>query len=131
MLQLKDTTDVVQALSTMVQASMLSTADASRLTALVQSSSKGQNEDSDSDVGSPDAAVYEGHSGGIIETLEGLKEKASDQLSKARKTETNNIQTFQLLKQSLEDEISNANADLDDAKAGTAASEESKSTATG
>merc|ERR1719281_372628 len=115
----------------MVQASMLSSNDAQTLTALVQSSSKGEAEDSDLGVGSPDAAVYEGHSGGIIETLEGLKEKAESQLDKARKTETKNIQTFQLLKQSLEDEIRNANADLDDAKAGTAASEESKSTATG
>merc|ERR1719359_870175 len=69
--------DVVQALSALVQASMLSSNDAQTLTALVQSS-KGEAEDSD--VGSPDAAVYEGHSGGIIETLEGLKEKASSQL---------------------------------------------------
>merc|ERR1719359_809888 len=115
--------DVTQALSAMVQASMLSSNDAQTLTALVQSSSKAEAEDSDFAVGSPDAAVYEGHSGGIIEILEGLKEKAESQLDKARKTETSNIQNFQLLKQSLEDEIANANADLADAKAGTAASE--------
>merc|ERR1719284_447931 len=125
---------VVQALSAMVQASVLSSADAGRLTALVQSSSSGKGEDSEGgfyDPGAPDAAVYEGHSGGIIETLEGLKEKATDQLDTARKTETSNIQTFQTLKQSLEDEIRNANNELDQAKADTAASTESKETATG
>merc|ERR1740138_1743786 len=113
----------------MVKASMLTSADAGRLTALVQSSS--EDTDSDSDVGSPDAAIYEGHSGGIIETLEGLKEKAESQLDKARKTETANLQNFQLLKQSLEDEIKNANDELDAAKTDTAASKESKETATG
>merc|ERR1719262_601581 len=54
-----------------------------------------------------------------------------DQLDTARKTETSNIQTFQSLKQSLQDEIMNANAELDQAKADTAASTESKETATG
>merc|ERR1719284_867589 len=125
---------VVQALSVMVQASVLSSADAGRLTALVQSSSSAKGEDTDGgfyDPGAPDAAVYEGHSGGIIETLEGLKEKATDQLDTARKTETQNIQTFQLLKQSLEDEIRNSNAELDQAKADTAASQEFKETCTG
>merc|ERR1719324_585272 len=111
---------------------MLSSADAGRLTALVQSSSKGEDsEQGFYDPGAPDAAVYEGHSGGIIETLEGLKEKATDQLDTARKTETSNIQTFQTLKQSLEDEIRNANNELDQAKADTAASTEIKETATG
>merc|ERR1719284_930260 len=126
--------NVVQALSVMVQASVLSSADAGRLTALVQSSSSAKGEDSEGgfyDPGAPDAAVYEGHSGGIIETLEGLKEKATDQLDTARKTETQNIQTFQLLKQSLEDEIKNSNAELDEAKHDTALSTEIKETATG
>merc|ERR1719222_459240 len=101
---------------------MMTTADASRLTALVQSSAKGASDDSDAGVGSPDAAVYEGHSGGIIETLESLKEKAESQLDTARKTETSNIQNFQLLKQSLEDEISNSNAEKDEAETASAAS---------
>merc|ERR1719229_532231 len=131
MLQLSHASDVVQALSTMVQASMLSSADAGRLTALVQSSAKGTGEDSDLDVNAPDAAVYEGHSGGIIETLEGLKEKAEGQLDTARKTESTNLNNFELLKQSLEDEIRTANNDLDDAKTATAASKETKGTATG
>merc|ERR1719399_1222521 len=105
----------------------MSSADASRLTALVQSN----DGDSDSDMGAPAAAVYEGHSDGIIGTLEGLTEKADSQLEKARKTENTAIQNYQMLKQSLTDEIKFANKDMDKAKKNLAASQEKKATATG
>merc|ERR1719456_339004 len=101
MLQLKGATSIVQALDVMVQASAFSAADASRLTALVQSSSA----DSSDDVGAPDPAYYKSKSGSIIETLASLLEKAKDQLADARQKETENINAYQLMKQSLEDEI--------------------------
>merc|ERR1719375_2770059 len=85
----------------MVQASVFSSADASRLTALVQT----EQNDSDDEMGAPAAQVYKGHSDGIIGTLEGLTEKAEGQLDKARKTETTAAQNYQMLKQSLTDEI--------------------------
>jgi hypothetical protein len=127
MLQMKSATSLADALSVMVQASVLSSADASRLTALVQT----QNDDSDEAAGAPAAAVYEGHSDGIIGTLEGLTEKAEGQLDKARKTETSNLQNFQMLKQSLTDEIEFAEKDMDKAKKGLAESQEKKATAEG
>jgi peptidoglycan hydrolase CwlO-like protein len=130
MLQLAGTSSIVQAFSAMVQASMLSSADAGRLTALVQSS-RSDDSDADLDVGAPDAAVYEGHSGDIIGVLEGLKEKAESQLATARKTETQNLHNFEMLKQSLEDELKNANSELSAAKSGTASSKESKEVAIG
>merc|ERR1719263_1838151 len=99
MLQLKSASNLADALNVMVQASVLSSADASRLTALVQT----QQGSDDSDMGAPAAQVYEGHSDGIIGTLEGLTEKAEGQLDKARKTETSSLQNFQMLKQSLTD----------------------------
>merc|ERR1719243_289558 len=105
----------------MVQASVLSSADASRLTALVQTSQ--DSADSDSEMGAPAASVYEGHSDGIIGTLEGLTEKADGQLDKARKAESTAIQNFQMLKQSLTDAIKFANKDMDKAKKGLAASQ--------
>merc|ERR1719454_2451836 len=108
MLQLKSATSITDALSVMVQASVLSSADASRLTALVQTN----NEDEDSSMGSPAASVYEGHSDGIIGVLEGLTEKAEGQLDKARKTESTAIQNYQMLKQSLTEEIAYANKDM-------------------
>merc|ERR1719359_2173724 len=115
----------------MVQASMFSSADASRLTALVQSSQEPEEAEEAAELGAPDPAVYKGHSGGIIETLEGLLEKAEEQLSDARKTETANLHNYENLKQSLVDEIKFAEEDLAKAKAGLAEAGETKATAEG
>jgi chromosome segregation ATPase len=127
MLQLKNAGSITEAFSVMVQASMLSSSDASRLTALVQTS----NEDEESETGSPAAAVYEGHSDGIVGTLEGLTEKAEAQLDKARKAESTSLQNYQMLKQSLTDEIKFAEKDMDAAKKGMAESQEGKAIAEG
>jgi len=125
MLQVKSATSITEALSVMVQASVMSSADASRLTAMVQTG------DADTDTGAPAAAVYEGHSDGIVGVLEGLTEKAEGQLDKARKTESTSLQNFQMLKQSLTDEIKFSNADMDKAKKSLAESQEKKATASG
>merc|ERR1719375_2102014 len=103
MVQLQSAGSLAQALSVMVQASAMSSADASKLTALVQSSSA--SEDSDMEVGAPDPAVYESKSGGIVSTLEGL-------LDEARKKETAALHNFEMLKQSLEDQMKFANEDM-------------------
>jgi len=126
-----DTSNVVKALGALVQASVLNSADGDRLTALVQSSTDSDDEDDQAQPNAPAAAVYEGHAGGIIETLEGLKDKAEDQLAKARKTEQTALYNFELLKQSLEDETKVASAELDEAKNGIAASKEAKGVAEG
>merc|ERR1719335_1748275 len=129
MLQVQGAKSVTDALSVMVQASVLSSADASRLTALVQTSQEDQ--DSDSEMGAPAASVYEGHSDGIIGTLEGLTEKAEGQLDAARKAESTSLQNYQMLKQSLTDEIKFGNKDMDKAKKDLAASQEKKAGAQG
>jgi len=125
MLQIQNAKSITDALSVMVQASVLSSADGSALTAMVQT----QNDDAEA--GAPAAAVYEGHSDGIIGVLEGLTQKAEGQLDKARKTESTAAQNYQMLKQSLTDEIKFANADMDKAKKGLAESQEKKATADG
>jgi len=129
MMQLQNTKTVVDALSVMVQASVISSADSKRLAALVQSSHESQ--DNEEELGAPAAAVYESKSGGIVGTLEDLLEKAEAQLEKARKEEQASVQNYQMLKQSLDDEIKFANKDMDAAKKGKAASEEGKATAEG
>jgi len=128
MVQLKNAGGVVQALDVLVHSAALSAQDGSKLTALIQNS---RQADEDSDTGAPAAATYEGHSSGIIETLEGLLEEAEGQLSEARKKETSSKNNYEMLKQSLEDDIANANKDLDEAKKNLAASGETKATATG
>merc|ERR1719335_1933374 len=129
MMQLQHATSLSQALAAMVQSAAFSSADATRLTALVQSS---QTEaDDDASLGAPDATVYEGHSDGIISTLQGLLDKAEAQLAEARKTETGSLHNFEMLKQALEDEIKFATKDMDEAKANNAAASERKATAEG
>jgi hypothetical protein len=131
MLQMTRMPNILKAFEAMVQASVLNTADATKLTAFVQGASADASDDDDQEAGAPAAAVYESHSGGIIETLEGLLEKAEEQLDTLRKTETTALHNFEMLKASLEDEIKFATKDLGAAKTGKAASEEAKSVAEG
>jgi predicted nucleic acid-binding Zn-ribbon protein len=127
MIQFKNSGDIVQALTAMVQGSMLSSSDASRLTALVQNKQDSEEEDT----GAPDPAAYKGHGDGIIGALEDLLEKAEAQLETARKTEQSNKNNYDMLKQSLEDQLANENEDMAEAKKGLAASQEAKATAEG
>jgi len=117
----------VQAVSVMVQANGISSADGGKLTALVQSSS----DDDDDDTGAPAAAAYESHGGGIIQTLQGLLDKASSQLEAAQKKEETSLHNFAMQKQSLEDEIKFANKELDESKTAIAANGETKAAAEG
>merc|ERR1719203_1844855 len=108
---------------------MFSSADAQRLTALVHGSEEFQ--DGGDNLGAPNAAVYEGHSGGIVATLTDLLEKAQAQLKDAENMEISNLHNFQLLKQSIEDEIAYGQKELAEAKAGIASSGEKKAAAEG
>jgi len=127
MMQLKKAGTVTEVLGMMVQAQSLSGADAHRLTALVQSSQSSDDDDS----GAPEAAAYGSQSGGIIDTMNDLLEKSQAQLESTRATETANLQNYEMLKQSLTDEIKFANKEMDEAKKSKAASEEAKATAEG
>merc|ERR1719478_1034214 len=129
MMQLQSAQNVAQALSVMVEASSLNTADAARLTAFLQHTQS--DEDSNDETGAPAAAVFKGSSGGIIATLQDLYEKGETQLEKARSTETKSVQAYQMLAQSLKDEIKYATKDMDKAKKDLATSSEAKATAEG
>jgi len=68
-----------------------------------------QTQDSDEDLSfQPQATTseYTSQSGGIVDTLEDMREKAEESLSSTRKDEMEAAHAFALLKQSLEDEIS-------------------------
>jgi hypothetical protein len=127
MLQLQSAKNLEQALSVLVQASLTTTADASKLTAFVQS----MQQENDGDVGAPAGEVYTSHSGSILNTLQDLKDKADGQLEALRSKETANTNNFEMLKQSLEDEISYGNKELAEAKKGISESAEKKATAEG
>merc|ERR1711920_572288 len=86
-----------------------------------------QGDDADDDeLSSPAAAAYKTHSGNILDVLEDLKEKAEGQLSDLRKAEVNTKHNFDMLKQSLDDQMAADTKDMNDEKAGKAAAAESK-----
>mmetsp|Transcript_97830 Transcript_97830/g.262881 ORF Transcript_97830/g.262881 Transcript_97830/m.262881 type:complete len:676 (+) Transcript_97830:62-2089(+) len=125
MLQLKGATNLAQAMGVLVHAAMLSTADSSRIAALVQTSSD------DVDAGAPAGAVYESHSGDIVQILTDLLEKAEEQLESARTKETQDLHAFEAMDQGLTDEIKFGNKEMSEAKTSEAAASEKKATAEG
>merc|ERR1719498_1269856 len=73
---------LLQSLGAVVDAAGFSNADHQKLAALVQSQGE------DSEAGAPAAATYKSQSGGIVDLLEDLKEKAEGELAEARKAES-------------------------------------------
>jgi chromosome segregation ATPase len=97
--------NLVASLRTIVDASWISTDEKAKVQQLLQT------EDSDEDLtltAQPQAATsaYESHDGGILGTLTELKNKAEESLSKERKTEMEAQHAYELLKQSIEMELS-------------------------
>ena len=123
----RDSQKMVQALSALVDAAGFSGSDNERLVALVQQ----QNDDSDEELGAPAAAVYESKAGGIVDVLTDMKDKAEGELAELRKAENNAKHNYNMLKQSLTDQIHADTTDLKQEKAARTAAEEEKATAEG
>jgi len=113
LVQLKGASSVLEALKVVVQASAFSAADTARLTALVQRSAQAEE---DGDAGAPDPEAYKTHSGDIVATLQGLLDKAQEQLDSARLKETQDLHNFELMELTLEDEIKFGTKELGEAK---------------
>jgi len=95
--------ELASSLKTIVDASWISTDDKAKVQKLLQT------EDSDEDLTlQPQAttSAYETHDGGILGTLTELKDKAEESLSKARKAEMEANHAYEMLKQSIEMELS-------------------------
>merc|ERR1719210_2712596 len=127
MMQIRNAGSLEKTLQLLVEASTLISADAKGIQALVQT----QQSSDDGEMGAPDPAVYKGQSGGIIDTLGDLLDKAETQLADVRNKETASLHEFEMLKQSLTDQIKYETKELDEAKTGIAASSEKKATAEG
>jgi hypothetical protein len=119
----------IQALTVMLDASMIGSQDVAKLTALIQNENAA--DDDDDGFGAPAAAKYENHSGGIIETLEDLLDRAKDSLDSTREKESNNKHNFQMLKQSLDDEIKYSEKDMAETKKALSEAQNTKATAQG
>merc|ERR1712079_146372 len=117
--------NILQSLSLVADAAAFSVDDRQRLLALAQT------DQSDEEFGAPAAAAYKSQSGGIIEVLEDMKEKAESQLAELRKAEETAKHNYEMLKQSLEAQIAADKKDMKEEKVGKAEAEEAKAEAEG
>jgi len=120
---------LIQAINTVLDAAAFPGSDQKKLMAFVQSQQAADEDDAV--LGAPAAATYKSQSGNIVEVLEDMKEKAEGQLGDLRKAETNAKHNFEMLKQSLEDQLAADSKDMSEEKAAKAAAEEAKATAEG
>merc|ERR1719359_2463211 len=99
---------------------------------MIQQQAKDKSSDSDSDMnaelGAPAAASYESKSGGIVEILEDMKDKAEGELKDLRKTEMKAKHAYMMLKNGLTAQLGADNKDLAEQKAGLADASETKAT---
>merc|ERR1719401_2668797 len=113
---------LIQSLTVVVDAAGFQSADKQKLVALVQENSE------DEDVGEPAAKVYKTHSGGILEVLEDLKDKAEAELAEARKAESTSKHNYEMMKQSLEDQMAFDTKNMNEEKTAKEEAEEKKAT---
>merc|ERR1719261_1429616 len=124
----KSLDSVLKGLEAVINAAGFSANDHQKLTALVQQNAEDED---DQEPGAPAAAVYKTHSTSIFDVLEDLKEKAESQLGDLRKAESTAQHNYEMLKQSLTDEMEADNKDMDEEKSLKAATEEQQATAEG
>lgn len=105
LLQVQQAPDILSALEAMVSGSMISAADREGLAAFLQG------------MQAPVAPAYEARSGGVTEMLENLQDKAKAELYAIRTKETQSRSNYQLLRQSLNDEIKFAKEEANKLKA--------------
>merc|ERR1712129_461791 len=96
---------------------MGSVTDKDRLLAMAQV------DQGDEEFGAPAAAAYKSQSGGIIDVLEDMKEKAESQLAELRKAEEAAKHNYEMLKSSLEAQIAADGKDMKEVKTSKAEAE--------
>merc|ERR1719486_874314 len=103
-----------------MEAAMVDIGDKAKVQALLQAQTAEDDQDLElQPAGAPDPAAYKSKSGGIVDTLEDMLEKA----------EVNSKFDYDMLKQKLEDAMKFGTKELDETKAAKAAAEEAKATA--
>merc|ERR1719267_239825 len=128
---------MISSVSTIIDSAAFAGSDRKKLLALVQAKQEAEAdeekeaEEDEVKMGAPDPAAYKTHSTSIVDVLEDLKEKAEAELSDLRKAETNTQHNFNMLKQSLEDQIAFDTKDMEEEKEAKLAAEETKATAEG
>jgi len=125
----KNLDNMVKSIGAVINAASFSAQDQKNLAALVQSQ-QGAGSD-DEELAAPAAAVYKSHSSSIFDVLEDMKEKAEGQLAELRKAESTTKHNFNMLAQSLNDQLDADNKDMTSEKSLKASTEENKAVAEG
>eukprot|EP00811_Abedinium_folium_P030919 NODE_4989_length_1823_cov_3.340212.p1 GENE.NODE_4989_length_1823_cov_3.340212~~NODE_4989_length_1823_cov_3.340212.p1 ORF type:complete len:378 (+),score=134.15 NODE_4989_length_1823_cov_3.340212:92-1225(+) len=112
MLQAQRANGVAGMLRVLVDASVLHADDATKLTSMLQSSTNEQGDDANA----PASSVYEHSSGSIVDVLEDLRDKAQVQQAHAREVEEKAAHDHALVKQAIEQELANTEAEMGSAK---------------
>merc|ERR1719265_450927 len=120
---------VINGLKSILDAAAIGAGDQKLLTGLLQNQQG--DDDDDLSFGAPAAAGYKSHGGGIMDVLEDLKEKAESELADLRKAESNAAHNYDMLKQSLTDQVGADNKDKADETNAKNAATETKATAEG
>lgn len=98
--------DLTSSLKVIMDASIFSTTNTKQLKAFLQGGSEEEGVDA------PEVRAYESHSNGILDILADMQDKAEGMLDETRKTEVNARHAYELLAQSLKNELSVQNEDL-------------------
>merc|ERR1719428_499482 len=128
----KDIKIALAAISKILDASWVSTGTKKALKGFMQTQAEaGDSDDLKLDQPQAKVSAYESHSGGIVEQIEDMKEKAEETLSGARSEEMKKQHNFDMMAQSLTDAITNCKEKLGNAKSSIAAMTEENGKATG
>lgn len=126
--QKKEIEAMTAALGTIINATWIDATSKAKIQAFVETTT-----DDELSLKQPQASVknYESHSKGIVETLEDMKDKAEGSLRNLRKDEMKAKHSFEMIKQSLSDQITNLNKEIDEATASVGAAQEKLAKAQG
>jgi len=111
------------ALNQIIAAAWIDSSSRSKLKAFMSTEAEADDELS---LKQPQAAVknYENHSGGIVATLEDMKDKAESTLNNLRREEMQSKHAFEMIKQSLTDAVTNLNKEIDESTAASGSAQE-------
>jgi len=124
-----DMDGLMHAINAIVDAASMTAHDKQQLVALAQSDM--DEGDAMDEVGAPAPEAYKSKSKGIVEVLEDMRAKAAGQLKEVQDQEVSAKHNFELLKQSLEDQMAADAKEIDESKESKAAAQGTKATAEG
>jgi len=130
LLQSDSMSKITDALQTLVTAQSVHSLDKSKVQSLLQSASESDDWLAQPG-GAPAAAAYESQSGGILDVLEDMLDKAEAQAADGQKAEMVAKHNFEMLAQKLKDSIKHQGEEMDRAKKAKAESETAKAEAEG